>query len=108
MEGRFDIGTRRMLKEDVKVASPAKAPPAPAQHAPAQQAQSQQAPAAQAFAPPRLGRPLPPMPSRQIVAQNEDEDETPPRRAQPMRITPPAERLLPPGRVGEATRSGQR
>ncbi len=100
VEGRFDIGTRRMLKEDVKVAGPAQAPSAKAPPA--------QAPAAQAFAPATAARPLPPMPARQIVAQNEDEDDAPPRRAQPLRLTPPAERLLPPARVGETQKNARR
>jgi lysozyme len=91
VEGRFDIGTRRMLREDVKVAAPKAAPAA----APA-------APVTSAFAPSPVARTLPPLPNRQLLAQNDEDDQAKPRKDQPMRLTPPAERLLPPGRVGEA------
>ncbi len=99
VEGRFDIGTRRMLREDVRVAAPARGADSPAP----------QASPSQAFAPaPAAARQLPPLPRRQAVAQNDkrdddDDDAAPRNRAQPLRLTPPAERLIPPGRVGETT-----
>jgi lysozyme len=87
VEGRFDIGARRMLKEDVKVAAPAKPAAEPA--------------AVQAFAPPLpAGRFLPPMARRAVSAQDDD-DETP--SAGPLRLGPAVERPVPPGRVGATT-----
>ena len=102
-EGRFDIGTRKMLKEDVRIAAPAKGP----SRVPVADKAAREPVTAQAFAPPSaVARQLPPMPRRQLLARNEDEDDDEAPRIRPggpMRLTPSAERLLPPGRVGEGT-----
>ncbi len=91
VEGRFDIGTRKMLKEDVKVAAPAKPVAAPS--------------AVQAFAPPLpAGRFLPPLGRKQVLAQDDDDEAGAPAPSQPLRLAPAVEKLLPPGRVGEGTK----